>query len=407
MKTKAPNSLNCDVVLSGGGPAGSSLALILARAGMNIVLIDPEPPVVIDKPTGRTAALLNTSINVLKAAGIWDDLKDNVTPLKTMRIVDAQDKDAGVTFHADEINADQFGFNIPNALLKSAALLRIQNTQNMTLLTDKLQDYVVDGQRVIATTEGGHTINASLIIGTDGRNSRVRMIAGIDVDTHDYGQSAITCLITHTKPHHSTSTEFHRAGGPFTFVPMPGNQSSVVWVEKTDDVQNFLSLKKQEFEQALQDRSQGLLGTISLASKPESWPLMYLSADKVTGNRAAIAAEAAHVMSPLGAQGLNLSLRDVAGLAETMIDAARLGEDIGGELVLARYESRRHLDLLTRTKGIDVYNRLVAHDVSFLQDLRRLGIKGLDRIAPIKHLAMEHGLAPTIDDGRILRGQAL
>lgn len=405
MKTKP---LTCDIVLSGGGPAGSTLALILAGAGFQVTLIDPEPATISDKPTGRTAALLNGSVNVLKAAGLWPALEDIATPLRIMKIVDAQDAKAGVTFHAGDIGQDQFGFNIPNAMLKAAAHEQMRRAKNITLLNpDRLKTYRVEGTHIVAETEAGVKISASLIVGTDGRNSAVRNIAGIETKTASYDQSAITCLITHTKPHNFQSTEFHRSGGPFTLVPMPGNQSSIVWVEKTEDAKRLLAMKKQELEQAIQDRTQGLVGTITLASSPESWPLMHLSADRLTGMRAVIAAEAAHVLSPIGAQGLNLSLRDVAGLAETLIDAARLGEDVGSELVLARYEKRRRADIGSRVHGIDAYNRLVGHQFSFLQDLRRLGIKGLEHITPLKHLAMEHGLAPTIDDGRIVRGQAL
>lgn len=402
--------ISCDIILSGGGPAGSTLALLLANAGLDVVLIDPEPqsPPNTVRPTGRTAALFNGSINILKASGLWDDLQDQATPLRIMRIVDARDNKAGVTFHAGDIGLDEFGFNIPNKFLKDTAHAQIRNNKNIKLLNpDKLKTYSIDGGHVCAETDTGLKISASLVIGTDGRNSTVRKVAGIDVRTDSYDQTAITCLITHTKPHNFQSTEFHRAGGPFTLVPMPGNQSSIVWVEKTEDAQKFLAMKKQEFEQAVQDRTQGLVGTISLESTPESWPLMFLNANKLTATRAAIAAEAAHVISPLGAQGLNLSLRDVAALAETIIDAARLGEDIGSDLVLSRYEKRRHADIGTRVNGMDAYNRLVAHELSFLQDIRRLGIKGLEQIAPLKNLAMSHGLAPMIDDGRLIRGQGL
>lgn len=401
--------INTDIVISGAGPAGLTLAALLGSVGFDIVLIDaekPAPPQ--DKPSGRTAALLNSSLNVLKAAGVWDDLKDKSTPLKIMKIVDDNGDNVAVEFRATDVGQQQFGYNIPNSFLKSALLSRIGSIKNIRHLAPaKLQSYGVENGKVVAQTEDGKTIRASLIVGTDGRNSIVRAVADIDAKKHDYGQMAMTCLIEHTKPHNFTSTEFHRPGGPFTFVPMPGNQSSIVWVEKTEDAKRYLSMKQGEFEQAVQDRTRGYLGTITLKSNPESWPLMLLSSETLIGPRAVLAAEAAHVLSPIGAQGLNLSLRDVASLAETITDAARLGEDIGSDTVLSRYETRRRADIKSHVIGIDGLNRAVANDMPLVKDLRRLGLKSLQKIPALKNLAMHQGLTPDMDKGRLVNGQSL
>lgn len=411
MQTK---NLKTDIVIAGAGPAGMTLALILARAGLDVIVADPaKPPLPAAKTpaSGRTAALLNGSLNVLHAAGAWPMTDDLATPLKIMRIVDDSRSSleaASVSFDAKDIGQPAFGWNISNAVLRAALFDKAQAVPTIRLLNETaIESYSIEGQTVQAATSNGGHITASLIAGTDGRNSIVRKIAGIDAKIHDYHQTGITCLIDHSKPHDFTSTEFHRDGGPFTIVPMPGLSSSVVWVEKSDDAKRFLSMKKNELEQAIQDRSKGIVGTISLKSNPESWPLMLLHADKITAPRAVIAAEAAHVMSPIGAQGLNLSLRDIASLAETIIDAARLGEDIGSANVLSRYERRRSLDLHTRVGGIDTLNRAVANDISFVKDLRRFGLKGLEKIPALRHLAMHQGLAPAMDEGRILAGRAV
>lgn len=407
MQTK---DLFADIIISGAGPAGSTLAALLGRAGLKTVLVDAEPPELLkDSPpaSGRTAALLTGSINILKAAGIWDIVAPHAMPLKIMKIVDG-DLSAGVTFKASEIGHDSFGYNIPNAFLRSALAQSIQKTATITRLSPaRVIGYVLERGNVQASLEDGRTIRGTLIVGTDGRNSIVRKVAGIGAKNHNYGQTAMTCLIEHTKPHHSTSTEFHRSGGPFTLVPMPGNMSSVVWVEKTDDAKRFLLMKKADFQQEVQDRSHGFVGTITLKSNPESWPLTMLSCQTLIAPRAALAAEAAHVLSPIGAQGLNLSLRDVATLAETLVDAARLGEDVGSATVLSRYEKRRRADIHAHVLGIDGLNRAVANDLAFLQDLRRLGLKGLDNIPTLKNFAMHQGLAPTMDEGRLLRGAGL
>ncbi len=410
MQTK---TLKCDVLVAGAGPAGTTLSLLLGQAGLRVVLIDAEKPITdANAPaSGRTAALLTGSINVITAAGIWDDVSNHATPLQIMKIVDDSLSGADrveVAFHADDIGKDCFGYNIPNNLLRAALLNRVKSSPSVThLCPDRLARYDILGPLIHAITETGVEIESRLVVGTDGRGSAVRTAAGIDAKKHDYEQMGITCLITHTKPHNYTSTEFHRPGGPFTFVPMPGNCSSVVWVEKTDDAKRFLAMPKAAFEQAIQDRSHGLLGTITLASAPESWPLMLLSTEKLTGDRAALAAEAAHVLSPIGAQGLNLSLRDVAALAETIVDAARLGEDIGCKTVLDRYENRRRADIKSRVIGIDGLNRIVANDRAFLKDLRRFGLKSFEKIPALKSFVMQQGLVPSLDEGRVLSGDVL
>ncbi len=403
--------INADVIISGAGPAGLTLSLLLARAGFSVVLIDPEIPKTDDKPSGRTAALLNSSINVLKTAGIWEKVQSIGTPLKIMKIIDDSaglENQITVAFEASDVGFEAFGYNIPNSLLKKALLENVKTTKNLThLCPQKLVSYEINGTYVKARTENGQKIMASVIIGTDGRNSLVRKVADIDCTIRDYGQIAMTCLISHTKPHNFTSTELHRSGGPFTFVPMPQNQSSVVWVEKTEDAKKYLAMKKPEYERAIQDRTCGFLGTVKLESNPESWPLMYLDAKGLIGERSALAAEAAHVMSPIGAQGLNLSLRDVATLAEVLTDAARLGEDIGSKSVLARYERRRMVDIKSHVTGIDGLNRAVANDKGFVNDLRRLGLKGLQNVPALKNFAMTQGLVPSMDEGRILTSATL
>lgn len=406
--------INTDVIISGAGPAGLTLSLLLARAGFSVVLIDPETPKADDqdnKPSGRTAALLNSSINVLKTAGIWDEVQSIGTALKIMRIIDDSEgieNQIAVAFEARDVGFDAFGYNIPNSQLKNALLKKVKVVKNLThLCPQKLAGYEINRTHVIAQTEDGKKISASVIIGTDGRNSMVRTVSGIESTVRDYGQMAMTCMISHTTPHNFTSTELHRSGGPFTFVPMPGNKSSIVWVEKTDDAKRYLAMKKPEYEQAIQDRTCGFLGTVKLESNPESWPLMFLDTKSLIGERSALAAEAAHVMSPIGAQGLNLSLRDVATLAEVLTDAARLGEDIGSKSVLARYERRRMIDIKSHVTGIDGLNRAVANDKGFINDLRRLGLKSLKNVPALKNFAMTQGLVPSMDEGRILTSATL
>jgi 2-octaprenyl-6-methoxyphenol hydroxylase len=201
-------------------------------------------------------------------------------------------------------------------------------------------------------------------------------------------------MISHTQSHDDTSIEFHRSGGPCTFVPCGDNQSAIVWVEKSDDVDAFLKLPKKSFIQALQDRSRGTLGQIDLMIEPESWPLMTLKANRLVAPKIALMAEAAHVLSPIGAQGLNLSLRDVNDLADVIINAVHNGDDVGSLTVLKIYEKKRMADMIPRLYGVDWLNQFVANDNKFIASLRRLGLRTIKHGGRLRRFVMKQGLAP-------------
>lgn len=401
-----------DIVIIGGGIGGLTLAALLGQAGLKITIVDPHKPAPFKKTenTGRTVALMKSSVNILKNTGIWDMLKPLSNPMNMMRIID--DSDAGkepieIEFPAQDIGLDQFGYNIPNGHLRAALYERIEKIKTVEFIESAFNDYTVDEGSIIVRLENKKLIRARLLVGADGRNSAVREFAGIQVATKKYDQSAITCLINHSRSHNNTSTEFHRTNGPMALVPLPGNQSSVVWVENTKTAEALIRLKKQEFQQALQDKTGNILGGMTLEHGPECWPLCTIRAKAITSKRVALIAEAAHVMSPITAQGLNLSLRDVAALAESIIDNARLGIDIGADNVLKTYEKRRRMDIETRVFGVDIMNRMVSTDALGIKRLRRAGLKSLDAATPLKTLAMQIGLAPQMDQGRLARGKEL
>ena len=399
-----------DIIISGAGTPGLTLALLLADLGLEITLLEPRPPKRLkDTPlSGRTVALMNSSINILKHTRIWDQIKDDATPLQVMRIIDEsahKGERIEAPFEARDIDEDQFGFNIPNDRLRAGLYEHAKAHKNITLFEKGLSKLEHDGPfATVSLAESKDTLQAPLIIGADGRKSPVREQAGIDIKTHDYGQSAITCVINHSKSHENISTEFHRPGGPLALVPMKGNQSSVVWVEKTDRTEEIIRLKKGEFERLLETHTNSILGGLTLEIGPEMWPLISLQSKRLIAPRVALAAETAHVMSPVTAQGLNLSLRDIASLAETIADAARLGLDIGSETVLKKYENRRMLDIKTRGWGVDGMNRLVAQKAETLKRIRRTGLKTVYNIPFLKRQAMHHGLQPTLDLGRLTSG---
>jgi 2-octaprenyl-6-methoxyphenol hydroxylase len=378
-----------DLAIIGGGPAGFALAALLGPSGLRILLADSAPPAPSLKSAAadtRTAALMGGSIDTLSAAGVWPKLKEYGTPLERMAVVDDSAFPAGAdsmieqVFDAGELGREAFGWNISLSALRAALYERIKTFKNVTV-------------KFNTTITNFDALDAKLVVGCDGRNSRVRDWAGIAVKRRAYGQTAITCLIRHSRAHRNTSTEFHRPGGPFTIVPCANNTAAIVWVEKDDDARAFLKLPKAAFAQALQDRTRDFVGRIELIAAPASWPLEFLRADRLTGKRVALAAEAAHVISPIGAQGLNLSLRDVTTLAGIIENAAELGLDIGSPTVLERYERARKSDVISRSMTIDLVNQAVATDARGMRSLRRLALRALSLPGPWRKLVMKKGLA--------------
>lgn len=402
-----------DILIVGGGMAGLTLGVLLGRAGAAVRIVDPAPPAPVKetKPSGRTVALMVSSLNVLRAAGVGAIEEQYGAPLETMRIIDdsiAGGKTIETEFDAAEIGLPHFSMNIPNAPLRAALYEEAQKLETVTLhVPRKLEDFEIQETGIAATLDDGTKIQTPLIVGADGRDSLVRRISGIGARKKEYSQSAVTCIINHSRAHNNTATEFHRPSGPLALVPMPGNQSSVVWVERTARADEIMALPKDAFIRTLQDATNDILGGITLETGPECWPLCTIKAKALTAPRVALIAEAAHVMSPITAQGLNLSLRDVAALAETVIDAMRLGLDHGSAQVLKTYASRRATDISTRVFGVDAMNRFVSTDFSVLKETRRAGLSVVNRLSPLRHIAMTHGLAPALDHGRLVAGKTL
>ncbi|MBK6897145.1 MAG: FAD-dependent monooxygenase [Alphaproteobacteria bacterium] len=402
-----------DLLIIGGGMAGLTLAAILGRAGVRTDIVDPQPAPKLKEtsPSGRTVALMESSLNILRAAGIGAVIDEYGTPLQTMRIIDdslPEQETITREFEAQEIGMERFGMNLPNSILRAALYEQVKSLPCITLhVPGSLRDFTPQEGGIKATLEDGNTITARLLVGADGRASLVRSLSGIESRKQEYGQSAVTCIINHSRSHNFTATEFHRPGGPLALVPMPGNQSSVVWVVPEQKADELLTLSREAFTQTLQEKTDNLLGGITLETPPESWPLMSMKAVKLSAPRTALIAEAAHVMSPITAQGLNLSLRDVASLAETVVDALRLGLDPGSASILKDFEKRRRTDIGSRVAGVDFMNRIVSNERLPLRDLRRAGLKVISGFAPLRHQAMRHGLAPSLDAGRLARGLPL
>jgi 2-octaprenyl-6-methoxyphenol hydroxylase len=388
---------NPGAIVVGGGPAGLTAAIALAAGGVPTVLAGKRSA----KPDNRTTALLAGSITALETLGVWGLCAADAAPLKVMRIVD----DTGrlwrapeVRFDASEIELDAFGYNVENRRLVEALEQRARTLTTLHIVEDEVIDVAPDADAVTVVLKGGDRLRCQLVIGADGRRSACRAAAGIAVDERHYPQAALTLCLRHSRPHHDTSTEFHTPSGPFTLVPLPGQRSSLVWVLGPADA---------DLSSEIERASHSILGKIEVEPGRGLFPLRVATARHFAAKRIVLVGEAAHVVPPIGAQGLNLGLRDAATIGELAIAARRHGHDLGGADVLARYDRMRRTDVGSRTLAIDLLNRSLLSDFLPVQGVRGLGLYLLDRVGPLRRAVMREGVAPAAAQPRLMRGEAL
>jgi len=396
----------CAAVVVGRGPAGLTAAIALAEGGTQTVLVGLRPA----KPDNRTTALLADSVTALDTLGVWSLCRAKAAPLKVMRIVD----DTGrlwrapeVRFDASEIGLDAFGYNIENRHLIDAMEERARNLSGLQIVDGEVLAIKTDRDGVAIDLKDGATYRAPIAIGADGRNSICRSAAGIDMDERDYPQVAITLCVRHSRPHQDKSTEFHTPNGPFTLVPLPDNRSSLVWVVDPETADDLASLEDVELSAEIERASYSILGRIEAEPARGRFPLRVATARRFADRRIALVGEAAHVIPPIGAQGLNLGLRDAATISELAIKADRQSQDIGGAEMLASYDRLRRADVGSRTFAIDLLNRTLLSDFLPVQSMRGLGLYLIDRIGPLRRAVMREGVAPAAARPRLMRGEAL
>ncbi|MFK7746362.1 MAG: UbiH/UbiF family hydroxylase [Roseobacter sp.] len=392
---------NCDVLISGGGIAGLTAAAAFGTAGFDVVCVDPSPPITTRddlKSDMRSTAMLQPARGVLDAAGLWDRLAPHASPLQVMRIVDAggEDPEPRLTkdFNASDVSDLPFGWNLPNWLLRREMVSRLDELPNVdfrpgtgttTLFTREREARVV--------LSCGSRIRTKLVVAADGRNSPMREQAGIEVSTTRYGQKALAFAVTHPIPHESVSTEIHRTGGPFTLVPLPDRDgmpcSAIVWMDDGPVSQARYEMDTAAFETEMSERSCYLFGPLTLASHRTIWPIISQKAARLSGERIALIAEAAHVVPPIGAQGLNMSLADTSTLLEL---ATARPEGLGDRQMLDAYHKARHNDITLRVQGIDLLNRASQVSTPALRDARAMGLNALYSMGPVRKTLMQMGL---------------
>jgi 2-octaprenyl-6-methoxyphenol hydroxylase len=400
-----------EAVVVGAGPAGLAAALALAALGAEVVVAAPAYDPARAEADRRTTALLPDSIELLKNLGVWAICAGQSAPLEGVRIVDDRGgllRAPEVLFKAEELELASFGANIANSALNGALFAAASEASGLRWLpTSGVVKVEPDERSVHLQLAEGNTLRAALAVAADGRNSIVRAGAGIATRTWTYGQAAIAATFRHTRPHAAITTELHRRAGPLTTVPLPGNASSLVWVEEPAKAGRLAGLDDQTFLSELAARLHGLLGSLGDVSPRAIYPLAGLDAARMGQNRVALTGESAHVIPPIGAQGLNLGLRDAAALAECVSNARVQGRDIGGPETLEAYHAARAGDVLTRTVSVDLLNRSLLTDFLPAQALRGLGLHLLANVAPLRRLAMRGGLTAAGQLPRPMRPGAL
>ena len=397
-----------EILISGGGVAGLTAACAFGTHGFRVVCVDPSAPVTEAEAEGadlRTTAILQPGVAVMTGAGLWDRLAPHAAALQVMRIIDAGGAEpvARLTreFDAADISDAPFGWNLPNWLLRREMVARLADLPNVSFRPGVgfARMLARDASALVTLTDGTQ-IAASLVVGADGRTSPVREALGIGVRTFRYGQKALTFAVAHDQPHDNVSTEVHRSGGPFTLVPLPDRNgqhaSAVVWMETGPEVGRLNALPVPEFEAEMTARSAGILGPLRLISRRSVWPIISQIADRMSGQRSVLMAEAAHVLPPIGAQGLNMSLTDLSVLLDLVLTHRT---DPGAPAVTDTYHRRRHRDAQIRVSGIDLLNRASMAGAQPLRDLRAQALDVLYSAQPVRKTLMRAGLGVR-DSGR-------
>jgi 2-octaprenyl-6-methoxyphenol hydroxylase len=380
-----------EAAVIGAGPAGMIAALALAHKGLEVALLGP-PASRIDR---RTTALIGPSVQLLRCLGAWEACASHAAPIAAIRIADDRGgliRAPEMRFAAAEIGLGSFGSNLANPALVAALEGAAGRAPGLVRIVTAAVTGLAPGARSVRLmlAEGG-SVEATLAVAADGRGSRAPAAAGIAVRSWDYPQAALVCSFGHSRPHQSTVNELHRHSGPLTTVPLPGRRSALVWVEAPREAKRLAELAGEAFAAELEDRLQGVLGRIEDIEPHAVHALAGRRTGRMGANRIALVGEAAHVIPPIGAQGLNLGLRDAAALADCVAEARAAGKDVGANTVLVAYDRARSTDVLARSVGIDLLNRSLLADLLPLEALRGLAAHALANVAPLRRLLMQEG----------------
>lgn len=378
--------LDFEVAVIGGGPVGLAAAIALAQGGARTALVARKAPY----SDNRTTALLGDSVAFLQSIDVWERCSDKAAALRVMRLVDDTDRlirAPETRFSCDEIGMDAFGHNIANRDLLAAMEARADEI-GLTRIDSEANNVTCGETSAEIRCRDGVSLSARLAVGADGRNSMCRASAGIEMAFRMLRQSALTCNVAHSHPHGNISTEFHTAHGPCVFVPLPGGRSSVVWVMPPDDAAQLAKASTEDLSAAVEKRSHFHLGILTADDERHVFPLAFGQVDKIADRRIALVGEAAHVLPPIGAQGLNLGLRDAEAISRIALNAIASGEDPGESGVLENYSRERRADIAKRSLVVGMAHQSLLSDFLPAQMIRAAGMYLMNAASPLRRFVM-------------------
>jgi 2-octaprenyl-6-methoxyphenol hydroxylase len=406
-----------DAIIAGGGFAGGTLALALAAfapKGFRLALVDAAPRQQnSDTPRdARGLALSAATKSLLDAVGLWPVLAPKAQPIRAIEISDsplnASLRPHLLGFDEEMKTGDPGAYLVEAGDLQAAVQAAVAGEPAIDLFApESVVDFTADGFGVRANLSGGGTLHGRLLVAADGKRSKLRERAGIKSIGWSYPQVGIVATVAHERPHHGRAVQHFLPAGPFAILPLAGSRSSIVWTEETEKGQALMAVSESEFIAELTRRFGHRLGAITLESPPQSFPLSFQMARSFIGDRLALVGDAAHAVHPLAGQGLNIGMRDVAALAETIVETQRLGLDIGAATTLDRYQRWRRFDSAFSGTVMDGLNRLFSNDSVPLRAIRDLGLGLVDRAPGLKRFLVREAAGKTGDVPRLLKGEGL
>lgn len=398
-----------ELVIVGGGHSGLLLALALERHGLRPTVVDAEPVnQVLEAPfDGRALALMQGSKQVFAALGLWPDFAPIATPIDGVQVCD-DGTGGSIAYDAKEVGGEAFGFGVETRRLRQKLLeLVLEEPAIRHLAPHRVETLERGANGLTLVLDDGRRLQTPLAIGADGRRSSVRRLAGIGVDRIDYRQTALTFAFRHAEPHEHRVREFMGEAGPLALLPIGDDLCSATWIERPEVAEILLSSSFDDLLEALSARQNGVLSPLEILGKPAGFPLCAETARKYAVPRIALVGDAAHGLHPIHAQGWNLGVRDIAALAEVLVDTARAGQDLGSGESLQRYARWRESDARMTLGLTDGLNRLFSTDFAPAKLLRRTGLAVLDNLSPVKSWVMRRGMGIGGDLPKLARGQPL